>query len=694
MNLKYSQLYDLAHINYLVMFMEKEVSSFGQYEPVLKLRKDDIVDSYDQGGCHLFDPDLIGILPALRYALHLPRIGFDAVDINANTAINSYDSPHDILIFPSSFAKMLSSFERPGQSLLIYEDKCEAYAQYFAKHNFIDILPISQLSSEKLKEHWKKIGLIMKPVEDEECIPDNLVLLHGDKILAVPPLFLLNHVVRSHLIFELEADDMNLLKEVARISFNVHCDIKMFYEISKNPSEDINIIRKKVIMETKLPVVVTMLGRPVYQKRLAGAIPDITQTEREVCRIMAVHRACAKDGIVIELKDTPRELYLLLDKLEQHCKSPRISNIFVWATLNKMGEIFSNHIDKEQGMRIVSAEHITAFTDFPIGLSVMPSGSAPLCCYSKISYRPITPLTRALQYECVKVPQHYIGKRCKIVIAECIEKTDRIRKYCEGAWRVVEESSKNQDGLTVILRDVNSVAELKRLLLENEDTDILLISAHGVYEKESNIAGLSIGKDIWLGVDNDLKMPPLVMLSACHVSPRGSGSVNVADLLLRAGAKAVLGTFIPVDVRRNALLITRFFSYIHEALSGNKTYYSVLDAWTGVVASNAVNEIIYSSRRLQRWAFTRNRKGIAPIRDFMINKSAGRLHGTKIYEETIQILREMTTEDGLGEYFESVLKSQGFFPESLFYQMIGFPENILLYHPIHYKFAEKLEADQ
>ena len=57
-------------------------------------------------------------------------------------------------------------------------------------------------------------------------------------------------------------------------------------------------------------------------------------------------------------------------------------------------------------------------------------------------------------------------------------------------------------------------------------------------------------------------MPPVVILSACYVAPRGSGAVSITDLLLREGAVAVLGTQVPVDVYHNAVLMTRFFYYI------------------------------------------------------------------------------------------------------------------------------------
>lgn len=73
-----------------------------------------------------------------------------------------------------------------------------------------------------------------------------------------------------------------------------------------------------------------------------------------------------------------------------------------------------------------------------------------------------------------------------------------------------------------------------------------------------------------MAAGDHIQVSPVVLLSACHVSPRGLGASSVTDMLLRAGVKAILGTLIPVDVKRNALLTGRLFSYISEALAGNR----------------------------------------------------------------------------------------------------------------------------
>lgn len=173
-------------------------------------------------------------------------------------------------------------------------------------------------------------------------------------------------------------------------------------------------------------------------------------------------------------------------------------------------------------------------------------------------------------------------------------------------------------------------------------------------------------------------MPPLVMLSACMTVPRGSGCVHVADLLLRMGAVAVLANAIPVNAGRNAIILTRFFTYLIEAQKGSRQYRNVLEAWTGVTAGNAIHEIMYASSQLTKWMYGKNERGELRLMDFELNRANRRMRFGHAYEDTVQILKKMLAEEGMEGKFDSILNTERYFPESLFYQFLGYPENLLL----------------
>ncbi len=135
--------------------------------------------------------------------------------------------------------------------------------------------------------------------------------------------------------------------------------------------------------------------------------------------------------------------------------------------------------------------------------------------------------------------------------------------------------------------------------------------------------------------------------------------------------------------------MVRLFVYIMEAQVGSNQLKTLDEAWSFVVASNAVNEIIDSSKVLKEWAMKVKPDGSFPLKDFQQRESVGKLRYTHIYEDTIKILGEMLKKDGLERHFESVFKKHDFLAESLFYQLIGFPENIFLYNKI-FKEAESM----
>ena len=64
-----------------------------------------------------------------------------------------------------------------------------------------------------------------------------------------------------------------------------------------------------------------------------------------------------------------------------------------------------------------------------------------------------------------------------------------------------------------------------------------------------------------------------------------------------------------------------------------------------------------------------------------------RLHGPTIYGDTIEVIKEMLREEGMEGKFDDVLSQGNYFPESFFYQWIGFPENVFLYNEV---FAETI----
>ncbi len=220
------------------------------------------------------------------------------------------------------------------------------------------------------------------------------------------------------------------------------------------------------------------------------------------------------------------------------------------------------------------------------------------------------------------------------------------------------------------------VDDLRRALASDE-YDMLVLSAHGM--RRGNSTALKVGNSEVL-FDQDLgRVPPIVCLSACQVAPRGAGTVNVSDLFFRQGAIVVLGTLVPVDVRRNATLMTRLFVNMAATLRGELKFRTLEEVWRFTSISNAVHDILSASRRSSEWAY-KVRNGVWPIKEFMDIRVAerGGIHLSNVYSESEQILQDIADDWGVGAWFRSWIRNQGYVPESLFYAMLGWPDRIIL----------------
>lgn len=688
MKYRHIQLQKKTYLNYYVIFKSNMPEE--KYLPICDPSK-----LQSNPDVHLFDAELKNVLKAFWYCLYLPRTGLDLKDLNLETIKRGLYVPHSILPIPSydvsNFASSDYVLEFPP-TLVLCEDECYDEAKQFVAISGakLGIAKISSISSEMLNNHWREIGDMMKDVKGEPRIPaEELSLLTHNKRYALTLYFLMNQSgIGDSLLSYIKNNNFKFMQWL-KAGLNLYAKLNVLLEVSnyrlkerKNIELKFKEIEKKVLESVCIPLTITMAGTSSHNSFNNTRKKEIPELEREVINLIGTHRAISRNGILFDAGVIPAELFDELYKLENNCKINR-NNRFIWKSLRSIGEKLSKHLGEEGINAIIRSSHITACTDFPIGLAILPNMDSPLCCIKPISYRPLTPLTRALQLELGRIPEHYIGKKCKVILAECLSKDDDLRPASDHAWSVLNEMcKKSNNSMQLVYSDIKSVEELKTFLNNNKDADILLISAHGSYDIKHNFAGLSIGKELWLASDDDISVPPVVLLSACHVSPRGSSVVSVGDLLLRVGAIVVLGTFIPVLVQRNAVLMVRLFTCILESQKGSKQFRTLADAWIWIVASNAVNEILASSDKLLKWATHVKSDGMYPLKEFQLVKSCGCLRYSHIYLDTIDILKEMAARDGIGDYFNSVISSSGYFPESVFYQMIGSPENIILYEPI------------
>lgn len=685
MNLKDSALAEIAsvleglHLNYYIIM--------------------DNHDSLLNSQMHIYNESLKEILPALWYCLHLPRHGLDVIPVSPSVAAQG-GVQHNILwssFEPSEANKDL--LDRYPPTLFISEDSCyEAACNLSEKYSTpLACVNISMLSSELLRQHWVDITkLIQNNTNVFEQVDVNPWIFSEDERVALPITFLTNQCGATNQVYMgVRSENFSFQARLfAALRTHTHVNTHaMFEEQNRHDysEKEWNYEFDRIFRETKIPLVITLPGTPPSGR--AYGVPkrknNIEKTEKSIISFLGLQRATACNGVWLEGNPLPQEFFNQLYHLERHFHARHQNSKFIWNSMKRIGKGLGDHIGITKFPRVFSdTSHITAFTDFPIGLAIFPGMEDPLCCIMPISYRPLTPLNTAFSYGIAQVNDHYIGagKGFKVMIIECLSVSDKIRSISDFAWKNVQSIFEDNELVDIEYQEISSIDNLESLLKNISDIDILVISAHGVYAEGESLAGLSVGDEVWIP-NKEVKVPPIVILSACHVAAKGKGAYTVSDAFLNAGAYAVLGTLIPVDVRRNAVLTSRFFRHISEALEGKIKCSTLAEAWQLTVASNAIYEILDASERLRNWAYNKNAEGKSPLDEYFEDIEQEPLKYGKLYVGTINRLKRIARKTGDLNYLNSILESKGFFPESCFYIFSGYPEKVILNNQLYGQLA-------
>lgn len=680
----------MEYFNYYVIFKDDAIAN---YMPILKLSRTENISKYSNNTMHLLDDNLNGTLSIIEYIMHLPRATCDLFDIDEHFMGASHDTSHIILPIPESELKYLTI--TPLKPTIIFlADECSDFVEEECKKYSpaIGVYKATELTKDLLNFIWNKLQKECTLQEFRPIVHINSHFILKDECLKALPLLYLDRQFDQldHTLSKIY-NSQDIEKDCIQMQLKNKTKLNTLISMSNSgiTIENINfseIYKKTYKLEYSkfdVSVVITFPGVSKKQIDFGMSAKVLSSQEKRMIRALGIHRAIARSGVIIEFPNISEKLFQKYAELEERCKNGT-NNKYIWKTLQDIGILLTAHLTESQVKVLQWAKDITVFSDFPIGLAIFDGAEVPLQCYKQISYRPLTPLTRQIQNELPKINQHYLGKQCTIAMAECIL-NDRENQFvypmCELVHKTLANASNEYDGVSMVYEQTYTVQSLLKFIKDNQRADILYISAHGHYDKRANMAGIMVGDEFWMADDN-IKVPPIVILSACHTSPRGIGVVNIADLFIRNGAITVLSTFIPVNAHRNLILMTRLFTYIFEAQAGSNQYKTLSEAWSGVVASNAIHELMLTSKKFRNWMYSENPNKKIRAVEFQLERCVGRLRNTHIYSDTIAIIKEMLIEENMEGKFGDILDAQNFFPESFFYQLIGSPENIFLYNEI------------
>lgn len=692
------------------------------YEPILRGPSLNSTDSKTS-----FDAELMPILPAIWYALHLPKTRFEVLDPALSAISKSVQERrrHQILLAPESLLHdhdMLASIGRFGEPMLILcTDAQLDVARTASKATGFVLPPISttELAQEALEAHWKAMSnhwsaewpawATLDPTPPK-WTPD--ISLQGSALSS-------RRLRKSLGWTEPSADEPEDSRNSAFDLLQLRAWVEALttleeqgvgHEEAESQIEDAladTWRRLRVPLTLSLPGVAPRyrrFGRQLLSEHevtengasrasvYGGSAPTPSSASilsendpPEVLSLMVAHQAAGDDSMgVVSVDPVPDEAFIALANLERYWVDGGRSMKGVQpkkeeALRRRLDQAMESFWTESMVAAVRSASQIDAFTNFPIGLLRMPGDAAPLAALIPIAYRPINPLTRALQIEFDPDRVIDLSGGMSVLVVECISDTDPVGQASRAAWSCATE----------YLTDASRSVAVKRVSVSNKEQfaaavarhrpDVLVISAHGFYTPGANVAGLMIGTEPSLGDDLG-RMPPMVILSACHSGPRGAGPVSVSDLLLRAGAKAVLSTLVPVEVQHNSTFMLRFLHYMSKAIGGSENHVNVLDLWHRVQTNTVIIDVIHGNPKLTEWGYSKA-DGESPIAEFMRSRSRGKIRLQHLYTDTEAVLLEIAADRGEETAVRGWLRSPGYVPESMMYTFVGDPSCIRLQAP-------------
>jgi hypothetical protein len=191
-----------------------------------------------------------------------------------------------------------------------------------------------------------------------------------------------------------------------------------------------------------------------------------------------------------------------------------------------------------------SEKTIKLISDVP--LEWLRLGSLPLSLRHSMTRIPSTP-GDLMARTCLLNEAYHVPPRefAKIVVVRSLEWSDPIHGIFEGALRHAGIRDR------VVFIDVRSASELIKAL-ELNDCNILVFDGHGsqpVTGREmGQVGGLIVGgaRTDPLTLIGRVKIPPIVLLSACDTHPIDRSNASVANQMLALGIHSTLATLLPV----------------------------------------------------------------------------------------------------------------------------------------------------
>lgn len=304
----------------------------------------------------------------------------------------------------------------------------------------------------------------------------------------------------------------------------------------------------------------------ILEDQLAMALLDIRRRELDFQVVAAGLAAAGTLSATIRLPAAVNRVQGAIRQMAAHARSGKAGHA---RKLVKLFAEVQSRLVAEIGPQLLpvierSQTGVKLVTDVP--LEWLPVGGLPLMLRKNVSRITTTPgnlMTGVLaRSELIHLDRDAFRE---ILVVSAIEPGDPICDILTdmlAAW-----APAYGDQVHVRIVKARSRADLVAALNDFQGA-VMVFDGHGGHDRLSGVAVLRVGTEdvsVW-DLRTEIRVPPVVILSACDTQAADRSHATTANAFLTAGAVTVLGSLLPVDARNSALLIARLIWRLAEFL--------------------------------------------------------------------------------------------------------------------------------
>jgi hypothetical protein len=314
-------------------------------------------------------------------------------------------------------------------------------------------------------------------------------------------------------------------------------------------------------------------------------------------------------------------------------------------------------------------------SDLP--LEWLPINGVPLMFQRTLSRVPMTPGNVLLNHYSDARNNVVIGKRelKKILVLNCFSESDHLFDYPKRLVRVTAET-----GQECLYGEARSLKEYQKTLAKHKPF-VLIHWGHGSYDRSADRGFLHLGAEqIEIWEFKETVIPPIVILAGCETSAIAETHNTPANAWLALGARAVLGTYFPVQADLTLVLVTRILANLFEAIMGKQ----FLPTWELVVSKTLMlNRYLDFLNGFDEYLSSKGLKSVP--REFILEYTYQWNHHSehdvgRLYTLCPEIMAAAMRRFGqvYEDKFREYLAVESPLPHTMFFTHLGSPESILL----------------